>query len=98
MLDEALCKGAWVLGSACRECSRCKETAPAYIRELEARLTDLDERVFNAICLLPPEPMHIEGRGMVRFKPPEPIDLIYAVRKALMPTRPASDIGNAKDA
>lgn len=32
---EAICKGAWELGTACGECSRCRDTAMKYIKSLE---------------------------------------------------------------
>lgn len=29
--EEALCRGSWTLGTACRKCSRCSATRPSYL-------------------------------------------------------------------
>lgn len=38
MRDDIVCKGCWSLGSACGECSRCRETAPAEVKRLRDEL------------------------------------------------------------
>lgn len=84
MSGGAICKGAWALRSNCGTCSRCLESAPEYIAQLRDQLERAEQRIFNAVNILPPEPMRV-GANIVRFEPPQPVDLIYAVRKALLP-------------
>lgn len=36
--DTAVCKGSWTLDTACRQCERCRETAPAEMLPVPMRL------------------------------------------------------------
>lgn len=44
-MDDAVCKGAWELGTACGRCTRCRDTcdvASLVIREMRAKIDALD--------------------------------------------------------
>lgn len=82
-MTDAICKGAWVLNSNCKRCARCLETAPEYIEHLRDQLHDFQTRVFNAVCILPPDPMRV-GDKIARYEPPRPVDLLYSVKAALL--------------
>lgn len=38
--DMPTCKGAWSLGTACQQCTKCFEEAPNWIRHLQTRLNE----------------------------------------------------------
>lgn len=44
-----------------------------------------EDRITRAVAILPPEPIVVNGNQAARFIPPNPVELLYAVRDALLP-------------
>jgi hypothetical protein len=51
---EVVCRGSWVLGTACGHCQRCIETAPATIAGLRSDLERAHRLNKVVISVIPP--------------------------------------------
>jgi hypothetical protein len=71
---DAICRGSWLLGSACGKCDRCREEAVSRMPDLLAKAKKLDEvtlimraahqgsREFAGACVEEIHRVLIEGR------------------------------------
>ena len=50
--EEALCRGSWTLGTACRKCSRCSATRPSYLDSQPTQSDAIVERLADALLPL----------------------------------------------
>ena len=53
-MTDAVCKGSWVLGSACGRCSRCAEEAPRAIASLLTTVNAFERRLKLIVGCIPP--------------------------------------------
>lgn len=55
-MGEVLCKGDWLLGTACGRCQRCYDTAGPTIKDLRAETAQLRDRMLEVHLHISPGP------------------------------------------
>ncbi|MCC6789765.1 MAG: hypothetical protein IT547_18185 [Hyphomonadaceae bacterium] len=66
-MSDAVCKGAWQLGSACGECSRCITDAPRAARALYERATEAENNLRTGYLIEGPGPCYLYVAGGAEF-------------------------------
>lgn len=54
MMDQAICRGSWMLGSACGHCQRCLDEAGDVIPKLLRDHEELQARLIHVVSIIPP--------------------------------------------
>lgn len=49
-----VCRGSWLLGTACGHCQRCIKEAPSAIATLRASLEAVEKRTKLVVSIIPP--------------------------------------------